>query len=80
MQACRVEPTTCATASRSHRRLRRLHAFYVVQPDDPILQVWMRLYPTLFTRLDQAPPGLIAHFRYPEDLLNSQAALLATYT
>ncbi|TME90235.1 MAG: UPF0182 family protein, partial [Chloroflexi bacterium] len=53
--------------------------FYVVQPDDPILQVWMRLYPTLFTRLDQAPPGLIAHFRYPEDLLNSQAALLATY-
>jgi uncharacterized membrane protein (UPF0182 family) len=53
--------------------------FYVVQPDDPILQVWMRLYPTLFTPLDQAPPGLTAHFRYPEDLLNAQAALLATY-
>jgi uncharacterized membrane protein (UPF0182 family) len=29
--------------------------------------------------LDQAPPGLTAHFRYPEDLLNAQAALLATY-
>jgi hypothetical protein len=53
--------------------------FYVVQPDDPILQVWMKLYPTLFTPLDQAPPGLAAHFRYPEDLLNAQAALLATY-
>jgi uncharacterized membrane protein (UPF0182 family) len=53
--------------------------FYVVQPDDPILQVWMSLYPTLFTPLDQAPPGLAAHFRYPEDLLNAQAALLATY-
>jgi uncharacterized membrane protein (UPF0182 family) len=53
--------------------------FYVVQPDDPILQVWMKLYPTLFTPLDQAPPGLTAHFRYPEDLLNAQAALLATY-
>src|SRR5207245_10238421 len=39
----------------------------------------MRLSPTLFTRLDQTPAGLIAHFRYPEDLLNSQAALLATY-
>ena len=53
--------------------------FYVVQPDDPILQVWMKLYPSLFTPLDQAPPGLTAHFRYPEDLLNAQAALLATY-
>jgi uncharacterized membrane protein (UPF0182 family) len=53
--------------------------FYAVQSDDPILQVWMRLYPTLFTSVDQAPPGLVAHFRYPEDLLNTQAALLATY-
>jgi uncharacterized membrane protein (UPF0182 family) len=53
--------------------------FYAVQPDDPILQVWIHLYPTLFTPLDQAPPGLAAHFRYPEDLLNTQAALLATY-
>ncbi|HEX8968658.1 MAG TPA: UPF0182 family protein [Chloroflexota bacterium] len=53
--------------------------FYVVQPEDPILRVWQKLYPTLFTPLDQAPPGLTAHFRYPEDLLNTQAALLATY-
>jgi uncharacterized membrane protein (UPF0182 family) len=53
--------------------------FYVLQPDDPILQVWMRLYPSLFTPVDQAPPGLAAHFRYPEDLLNAQAALVATY-
>lgn len=53
--------------------------FYVVDPNDPILRVWMRLYPSLFTPLDQAPPGLAAHFRYPEDLFNAQAALLATY-
>jgi uncharacterized membrane protein (UPF0182 family) len=53
--------------------------FYVVQPEDPVLQVWMKLYPSLFTPIDQAPPGLTAHFRYPEDLLNAQAALLATY-
>jgi uncharacterized membrane protein (UPF0182 family) len=53
--------------------------FYVMQPDEPILQVWMRLYPSLFTPLDQAPAGLAAHFRYPEDLFNAQANLLATY-
>jgi uncharacterized membrane protein (UPF0182 family) len=53
--------------------------FYMLQPQEPILQVWMKLYPTLFTPLDQAPPGLVGHFRYPEDLLNIQANLLATY-
>jgi len=53
--------------------------FYAVQPDDPILRVWLRLYPTLFSTIDQAPAGLVDHFRYPEDLLNAQAALLATY-
>jgi uncharacterized membrane protein (UPF0182 family) len=53
--------------------------FYPVQPDEPILRVWIQLYPSMFTTLDQAPPGLIQHFRYPEDLLNTQAALLATY-
>ena len=53
--------------------------FYLIQPADPILQVWMQLYPTLFTPLDQPPPGLVAYFRYPGDLLNSQATLLATY-
>jgi uncharacterized membrane protein (UPF0182 family) len=39
----------------------------------------MRLYPSLFTPVEQAPPGLIDHFRYPDDLLNAQAALLATF-
>jgi uncharacterized membrane protein (UPF0182 family) len=53
--------------------------FYVVQPDEPILRVWMRLYPSLFTPIDQAPPGLVSHFRYPEDLTNTQAAVLALY-
>jgi uncharacterized membrane protein (UPF0182 family) len=53
--------------------------FYPVQPDEPILRVWMQLYPSLFTPLDQAPAGLVSHFRYPEDLVNIQAALLATY-
>ncbi|MDQ6672371.1 MAG: UPF0182 family protein [Chloroflexota bacterium] len=53
--------------------------FYAVQPDEPILRVWMRLYPSLFLPVDQAPPGLVSHFRYPEDLLNTQAAVLATY-
>ena len=38
--------------------------FYPVQTDEPILRVWMQLYPSLFTPLDQAPAGLVSHFRY----------------
>jgi uncharacterized membrane protein (UPF0182 family) len=53
--------------------------FYPVQPDEPVLRVWMQLYPSLFTSIDQAPAGLVSHFRYPEDLVNIQAAVLATY-
>jgi uncharacterized membrane protein (UPF0182 family) len=53
--------------------------FYVVDPDEPILRVWMQLYPSLFSPVESAPPELVAHFRYPDDLLNIQAALLATF-
>jgi hypothetical protein len=53
--------------------------FYLVLPDEPILRVWQRVYPTLFTPIEQAPAGLAAHFRYPEDVFNAQANLLATY-
>jgi uncharacterized membrane protein (UPF0182 family) len=53
--------------------------FYALLPDEPILQVFRRLYPAMFLPLDQAPAGLTAHFRYPEDLFNAQAAMLAAY-
>jgi len=53
--------------------------FYAFDPDEPILQVYRALYPTLFIPLDAAPAGLADHFRYPEDLFNIQAAMLATY-
>jgi uncharacterized membrane protein (UPF0182 family) len=39
----------------------------------------MQLYPSLFTPTSDAPAGLVSHYRYPEDLLNAQASLLATY-
>ena len=53
--------------------------YYVVEPDEPILRVWLRLYPDRFTPLGRAPAGLAAYFRYPEDLFNAQANLPATY-
>ncbi len=52
---------------------------YVVEPEDPIVQAWRRAFPAPFADLDEAPEGLAAHFRYPQDLFRIQAAIYATY-
>jgi uncharacterized membrane protein (UPF0182 family) len=54
-------------------------AFYVVDPDDPILQTWDRLLPGMFMPLAEMPDNLRAHIRYPQDLFQVQADSLMTY-
>ncbi|CAN5348079.1 UPF0182 family protein [soil metagenome] len=53
--------------------------FYVVDPGDPLIQVWMRAFPDLFTDGSLASDELRAHFRYPEDLLQVQAEQFSNY-
>jgi len=53
--------------------------FYVVDPSDPLIRVWQQAFPDLFTPATEAPPELVAHFRYPEDLLQTQAFEFARY-
>jgi uncharacterized membrane protein (UPF0182 family) len=53
--------------------------FYVVDPNDPIIQAWQRVFPTLFTSATEASSGLREHFRYPEDLFKVQATQFANY-
>jgi uncharacterized membrane protein (UPF0182 family) len=53
--------------------------YYVVDPRDPLIRVWQRAFPHLFTPVSKAPPELVAHFRYPEDLLQAQAFEFARY-
>jgi uncharacterized membrane protein (UPF0182 family) len=53
--------------------------FYVSDPTDPLIQVWERAFPTLFTPMSQASPDLTAHFRYPEDLFQVQSSTFARY-
>ncbi len=51
---------------------------YIVDPEDPIIQVWQRAFPGLF--VDEPPPASLAeHFRYPENLLQVQAEQFANY-
>lgn len=53
--------------------------FYVADPADPIIQVWQQAFPGMFTSLEDAPPALVDHFRYPENLFQIQAYRYATY-
>ncbi|GAB7386875.1 UPF0182 family protein [Bacillaceae bacterium] len=51
--------------------------FYVVEPDEPLLQTYRKIFPTLFT--DEIPGDIRAHFRYPETLFTVQASMYRAY-
>ena len=53
--------------------------FYVVTPDDPIIQTFSRIFPELFTPISEMPASLKSHIRYPTDLLTVQAELYSVY-
>ncbi|SDR01461.1 UPF0182 family membrane protein [Virgibacillus salinus] len=51
--------------------------FYVTEPDNPLLQTYVNMFPELFT--SEAPEDIKAHFRYPENLFSIQASMYGTY-
>ncbi len=53
--------------------------YYVIEPDDAIIQTYSRIFPTLFTPIDEMPAELRAHIRYPEELFNVQEFMFRTY-
>lgn len=50
--------------------------FYEVNPNDPVLQTWKRIFPSLFKPLDKMPDELKDHIRYPEQVFIIQAKML----
>jgi uncharacterized protein len=53
--------------------------FYVTDPNEPLLKAFRGIFPALFRPIDQMPPSLRAHIRYPEDLFSIQADMYLTY-
>jgi len=53
--------------------------FYVVDPADPLIRTYARIFPGVFQPLDAMPAGLVAHLRYPVDLFRVQASIYATF-
>lgn len=51
--------------------------FFVADPEDPLLQTYMNIFPELFTK--DIPEDVKEHFRYPADLFKIQAAMYGTY-
>ena len=52
---------------------------YAVEPDEPLLRAYRAVYPGLVRDAGEAPEGLAAHWRYPEDLLTLQSDVLGAY-
>jgi uncharacterized membrane protein (UPF0182 family) len=52
---------------------------YVFEPTDPVIQVYMRLFPKLFTPADQMPANLRTHVRYPEVYFRAQAEIFRQF-
>jgi uncharacterized membrane protein (UPF0182 family) len=53
--------------------------FYVFDPDDPIIEAYRRIFPSLFKDAAMMPPALRKHVRYPELLLKLQAEVYGLY-
>jgi uncharacterized membrane protein (UPF0182 family) len=53
--------------------------FYVFDKGDPIINVWSEIYPGLFKPESEMPKGLLAHIRYPEDILLTQGLMYEKY-
>jgi len=53
--------------------------FYIVDDADPIAAAYAKAFPRLFTRGDEVPDELRAHFRYPEDLFRVQTNMWGRY-
>ncbi len=51
--------------------------FYVVDPDDPLIQTYQNMFPELLT--EDIPEDIQMHFRYPELLFTIQTSMYGTY-
>ena len=52
---------------------------YVVDPTDPLIQTYQKIFPTLFQSKDLIPPTLAEHFRYPQDVFSVQTQMWGRY-
>lgn len=53
--------------------------YYLVDPEDPIALTYGKIFPDLFTPMEEMPEDIKQHIRYPEDLFSIQMEMFRTY-
>ena len=53
--------------------------FYIIDKKDPIVKTWSKIYPGLFKPISEMTKGLLAHIRYPQDMLLTQGLVYEKY-
>ncbi|CAA7601869.1 UPF0182 protein <locus_tag_ [Acididesulfobacillus acetoxydans] len=53
--------------------------FYAMDPHDPVLETYRKIFPGVFKDLSQMPKSLVAHLRYPETLFTVQSNMLRNF-
>ena len=53
--------------------------FYVMDPNDPIIQTYEKAFPEMFTPASKMSSRAAAHLRYPEDIFTVQATMYGKY-
>lgn len=53
--------------------------FYIFDEEDPIIQVWSKIFKGMFKSRDEMPESLLSHIRYPADMLELQGTVYAKY-
>ncbi len=52
---------------------------YDADPSDPILSAWRSIYPTMFQPMTAMDSTLLAHLRYPQNLLSVESTMFGRY-
>ncbi|MHC1626708.1 MAG: UPF0182 family membrane protein, partial [Methanoculleaceae archaeon] len=53
--------------------------YYIVDPDDPLIATYEKIFPGLFSGAAEMPAGLREHIRYPQGIFSIQAAIYSVY-
>jgi len=52
---------------------------YVADPEDPMIQVYQRIFPGVYRPISEMPEDLRRHVRYPEDIFTLQTYIYSIY-
>lgn len=53
--------------------------YYIIDKNDPLMKVFVNIFPGQFKQFEDMPQSLKQHIRYPEDLFKIQSAIFNTY-